>query len=81
MRRPYGLGTAALWMQKNRISLRPVCGAVPQFFSMISLANVELLLNPIWRHALAPPHVHLIRRVAITLGGAPAVRVEHAPAT
>jgi hypothetical protein len=38
--RPHGLGTAALWMQKNRTSLRPVCGATPQFFSMVSLANL-----------------------------------------
>jgi hypothetical protein len=36
--RPYG--TAAVWMAKNRTSLRPVCGAMPQFFSMVNLTNL-----------------------------------------
>jgi len=36
----HGLAAAALWMQKNRTSLRPVCGATPQFFSMASLTNL-----------------------------------------
>jgi len=35
--RPHGVGTAAAWMQKNRTSLRPAEGVLPQPFSMVSL--------------------------------------------